>query len=231
MNKGDILFLVNSRHTPGSSAKSGGFHLSEAAYPYKAITEAGFTVDFASPQGGIAPFEGVELDDSVNDWFLNDEIARKKITQTFRPDQITSRDYPAVYIIGSPGSIGEIEDYGPLHEITRTIWENQGIVASIGYGYTGLLNATLSDGSYLINGRRLASPGSETTEAYGPLSFSSSVLRQELENRGAELVCLESGSVVTDGRLITGSDAASAPGIGQAILKEFKKYLYRVELR
>lgn len=233
MNKGDVLFFVNSQNSPGSSEKSGGFHLSEAAYPYKTITEAGFKVDFVSPEGGIAPFDGVDLDDTVNDWFLNDKAARKKITQTLRPEQITSHDYPAVYIIGSLGAISDIENNGPLQTIAQTIWENQGIVASIGYGYAGLLNVTLSDGSYLIDGKKLAAPGNEPNVADNALSFTTKMLREELEKRGADMVRAEpeSDSVITDGRLITGSGTASASAMGQTILKEFKKYLYQVDLR
>lgn len=47
-----------------------------------------------------------------------------------------------------PGSEG-------LQRITREIYERGGIVSSVCHGYCGLLNTTLSDGSYLIAGRKL----------------------------------------------------------------------------
>ncbi|ENW92090.1 hypothetical protein F904_02028 [Acinetobacter dispersus] len=46
-------------------------------------------------------------------------------------------------------------DNAELQSITKNIYEHGGIVASVCHGYCGLLNVQLSNGQYLIQGKKL----------------------------------------------------------------------------
>ena len=66
--KKKILFVVTSHDELGNTGKKTGYFL----------TEAGYEIDFVSPQGGDAPIDGFELDDPVNKLFWEDVRYQKK---------------------------------------------------------------------------------------------------------------------------------------------------------
>jgi putative intracellular protease/amidase len=76
--KKKILFVVTSHDELGNTGKKTGYFLTEATHPWKVLTDAGYEIDFVSPQGGDAPIDGFELDDPVNKLFWEDVRYQKK---------------------------------------------------------------------------------------------------------------------------------------------------------
>ena len=54
-DKSKVLFVVTNHEELGDTGKKTGYFLREVSYPYKAINEAGYSIDFVSPKGGPAP--------------------------------------------------------------------------------------------------------------------------------------------------------------------------------
>ncbi len=48
-----ILFVVTSHDRKGT--KPSGYFLSEVTHPHRVLAEAGYAIEFMSPQGGKAP--------------------------------------------------------------------------------------------------------------------------------------------------------------------------------
>jgi len=82
--KGKMLIVVTSHETLGDTGKKTGCYLSEVAHPYHVFTQAGYAVDFVSPEGGAAPVDpkSINRDDPVNAWFLDHERAQQKMDRT-----------------------------------------------------------------------------------------------------------------------------------------------------
>lgn len=112
-----------------------------------------------SPAGGICPLEPRSLkfpsyDATAKAWRAN-PAKMALLASTASPGEVDARDFDAIYFTGGHAVMYDFPDSEGLQRITREIYERGGIVASVCHGYCGLLNTTLSDGSYLVSGRRL----------------------------------------------------------------------------
>jgi len=90
------------------------------------------------------------------------------------------------------------------------------------HGTVGLLNVKLSDGKNLVDGRAITSFSDAEEEAVSLTEAMPFALETELKGRGAKYskAAEDWGShVVTDGRIVTGQNPASATAMAEAVLK------------
>lgn len=100
-----------------------------------------------------------------------------------------------------------------LQGITREIYERGGVVASVCHGYCGLLNTRLSDGSYLIAGKKMTGFAWQEEVLARVNSLVPYNAEQLAKERGAlyEKARLPFVSyTVVDGNLVTGQNPGSA---------------------
>lgn len=71
------------------------------------------------------------------------------------PRQVNSAAYDAIYFTGGHAVMYDFPDSEGLQRIARELYERGAVVFSVCHGYCGLLNAKLSDGSYLIAGKKM----------------------------------------------------------------------------
>lgn len=77
------------------------------------------------------------------------------LADTLSPEQIDSAQFDAIYFTGGHAVMYDFPDSEGLQRITRELYERGAVVSSVCHGYCGLLNTTLSDGSYLIAGKKM----------------------------------------------------------------------------
>ena len=92
-----VLIVLTSHDTLGDTGKETGFYLPEVTHPLHAFTKAGLTVDFVSPKGGKAPMIGVDLEDPLNQAFLDDSEQIARVENTLNPAQIDPAEYAAIF--------------------------------------------------------------------------------------------------------------------------------------
>jgi putative intracellular protease/amidase len=108
-----------------------------------------------------------------------------------------------------------------LAGLARAVYESGGVVSAVCHGPSGLVNLTLSDGTHLVEGKRISAFTNEEEAAVGLSDVVPFLLQSRLEERGAK----HSGApnfepyVVRDGRLVTGQNPASATGVAEAVLE------------
>jgi putative intracellular protease/amidase len=220
MSTRKILIALTSHGELGSTGRSTGFYLPEAAYPWKAFTDAGYTVDLVSVQGGRPPMDGIDPSDPVQQAFLDDPQMSVKLENTPRPDQVNPTDYDAILYAGGHGAMWDFPDSTRLAEIARDIYESNGVVAAVCHGPAGLVNIVLSDGRYLVDGKEVAAFTNDEEAAVGLTEDVPFLLQTRLEQRGAK----HSGApnfqpwVVRDGRLVTGQNPASTTDVAVQVL-------------
>jgi putative intracellular protease/amidase len=220
MSTRKILIALTSHGELGSTGRSTGFYLPEAAYPWKAFTDAGYTVDLVSVQGGRPPMDGIDPSDPVQRAFLDDPQMSVKLENTPRPDQVNPTDYDAILYAGGHGAMWDFPDSTRLAEIARDIYESNGVVAAVCHGPAGLVNIVLSDGRYLVDGKEVAAFTNDEEAAVGLTEDVPFLLQTRLEQRGAK----HSGApnfqpwVVRDGRLVTGQNPASTTDVAVQVL-------------
>lgn len=136
-----------------------GLWLSELTHAWHVFDEHGLEQTLVSPSGGKVPLEPRALkfpnyDKTAKAWRA-DPAKMALLENTRSPDEIDSADYDAIYFTGGHAVMYDFPDSIGLQRITREIYERGDIVASVCHGYCGLLNTTLSDGSYLIAGKKM----------------------------------------------------------------------------
>ncbi len=216
-----ILFVITSHGIKGSSGQPTGYYLSEVSHVWDVLTKAGYQIDFVSPLGGKCPIDGYNLNDAVNKAFVDDTAYQNKINHSLQPNQVQVQDYAAIYFAGGHGAMWDFPDNTELSKIAATIYENGGAVGAVCHGPSGLVNIKLSNGSYLINGKKINGFTNEEEVAVKLQDVVPFMLETKLIEHGAifEKAGLWQQKVVVDGRLVTGQNPASAKKVGEALLK------------
>ena len=221
-----IAFILTSHSELGDTGNKTGYFLSEVAHPYHVLTDAGFEIDFISPQGGDAPMDpsSHDLDDPANAAFLDDNDVTKALQRTKAARNANADDYDAIYFAGGHGTVWDFPENEDLAEITAAIYENGGAVGAVCHGPSGLVNVKLSDGSYLVDGKTVScftDSEERAMELHDVVPF---LLQSTLEERGATVDTAPDfeAKVVIDDRLVTGQNPASATGVGEGLVQVLK---------
>lgn len=214
-----VLFVLTSHGVKGSTGAPTGFYLGEVTHPLAVLQAAGIAVEFASIQGGEPPVDGLDLDDAINARFWADAGFRAAIRQTRKLDDISAGDYAAIFYAGGHGAVWDFPDSPAVQRLSREIYEAGGVVAAVCHGPTALVNVKLSDGRYLVAGKRVAAFTDDEERAVQLEKVVPFLLASTLVQRGAlhEAAPDWSSKVVVDGRLVTGQNPQSATGVGEAL--------------
>lgn len=223
--KKKILFVVTSHDKKGATGEPTGYYLSEVSHPWEVLHNAGYEIDFVSPKGGKAPVDGFDLSDPVNKKFWEDEMYRNRIENTLKPSEVKTEEYVAIHYAGGHGAMWDFAGNEALAAIATKIYENNGIVSAVCHGPAGLVNIRLSNGKYLVDGKKVNAFTNEEEAAVKLENVVPFLLEDKLIERGAkfEKSGLWQTHVTVDERLVTGQNPQSAKEVGEAVLTELKK--------
>lgn len=223
MAKRILHVVTNVGHYDDSSHET-GLWLSELTHAWTVFDDHGYEQTLVSPLGGAVPLEPRSLkfpnyDTTAKAWRA-DPSRMALLENTLNPEQIDSADYDAIFFTGGHAVMYDFPGSDGLQRITREIFERGGIVASVCHGYCGLLNTTLSDGTYLVAGRKVTGfAWFEEVLAHVDKLVPYNA-EEEMKKRGAlyekALLPYVSYSVV-DGNLVTGQNPGSAKETAQRI--------------
>jgi putative intracellular protease/amidase len=215
-----ILIVLTSHAVLGDTGRATGFHLGEAAVPWEVFTRAGFAVDLVSVAGGNPPRDGADPADSVQRRFLADAHIAAQLADTGTPDAIDAGDYRAVFFAGGHGTMWDFPDNASLARLAGQIYEAGGVVGAVCHGPAALVGVTLSDGSNLVAGKRIASFTNAEEAAVGLTDVVPFLLADRLTSLGAKHIPADdfTAQVIVDDRLVTGQNPASARGVAEQML-------------
>jgi len=223
MTKRILHVVTNVSHYDDPSHRT-GLWLSELVHAWEVFEAHGFEQDIVSPQGGPAPLEPRSLkfpsyDKAAKSWH-NDPARMALLENTASPESINPADYDAIYFTGGHAVMYDFPDSEALQRITREIWERGGIVSSVCHGYCGLLNTRLSDGSLLVQGRKVTGFAWQEEVLARVDKLVPYNAEEEMKGRGAlyEKALLPFVSyAIADGNLVTGQNPGSAKATAQKV--------------
>ena len=223
--KEKILFVVTSHDTKGDTGEKTGYYLGEVSHPWKVLTQAGYEIDFVSPKGGTPPVDGFDLSDPVNKEFWEDAYYHQKISNSMKPAEVQPDLYKAVFYAGGHGAVWDLPNDPQIAKITTAVYEKGGIVAAVCHGPAGLVNIKLSNGEYLVKGKKVNGFTNEEEAAVKLTDVVPFLLEDKLIERGGlyEKSAPWQVHVTTDQRMITGQNPQSATAVGEALKKELQK--------
>lgn len=218
-----ILIVLTSHTELGDTGEKTGFWLPELTHPYYEFTEAGYTVDVASIEGGMAPLDAKAFgeEDEYHQVFLNDAELMAKVIRSIPLAQVDPYDYRVIMFAGGSGPMWDFPDNEDISRISSAIYENQGIVSAVCHGNAALVNLRLSNGELLVAGKRVSAFTNEEEASLGTTDVVPFLLQDKLVERGAIHVYGSAWeeNVVVDGRLVTGQNPASAQKAAQSIIR------------
>lgn len=225
-----ILLVVTNVKMYASGNLETGLWLSELSHIYDAATKKGFEITLASPQGGESPLDPESLKslvlDSASKKYLEDRAFRELLKNTKRMIDFNNEDFDLVYLAGGHGTMYDFPDDLGIQQIVGEQYEKGNKIGAICHGVGGLLNVRLSNGEYLIKGKKLT----------GFNWFEESIARRKkevpfnlekaLKERGSKyqkaLIPMTS-HVVVDGNLITGQNPFSSKEMAKVVMEELGK--------
>jgi putative intracellular protease/amidase len=214
-----ILIALTS-HSDLAGLRPTGYYLPEVAHPWRVFSDAGYEVDLVSVDGGEPPADGVDLSDPVQRAFTDDAEMQRKLRSTPRFADLDPTRYDAVLFAGGHGTMWDFPNDPDLARVAREMYEAGAVVSAVCHGPAALVGVTLSSGRPLVEGRQVSSFTDAEEAAAGLTDTVPFLLQTRLEELGAKHTGAENfqAHVVTDGRLVTGQNPASATGVAQAVL-------------
>ncbi|MEU4792097.1 type 1 glutamine amidotransferase domain-containing protein [Micromonospora tulbaghiae] len=211
------LIALTSHSELGRTGRSTGYYVGEAAEPWEVFRAAGYDVDLASVAGGEPPVDGRDENDTTQ----NDFLATAGVTDTPKAADIDPERYDVILFAGGHGTMWDFPDDPDLARIARSVHERGGVVAAVCHGPSALVNLTLTDGSRLIAGKRVAGFTNSEEAAVGLTDEVPFLLADKLTEAGAQHVPAPDFTehVVVDGRLVTGQNPQSARAVADAVVK------------
>ncbi len=229
-----LVVVTNVGKYPASDRPT-GYWVAEVAQPAKVFADAGLRVDFASPKGGPVPADprsdprnpkGNGGDDPVSLSFLADSAMQRRLGNTLRLHDVDLRGYDAIFFAGGTGAAFDFARDEDVQRAARTLYENGKVVASVCHGAAALVDVKLSDGSYLVAGKKVTGFSNREEDMAGNLKGTLPLsIEDELQSRGA---AYSAGApwqpnAVRDGRLITGQQPQSARVMAEQLVAALKE--------
>jgi len=223
-----VLFIVSNAHYYGDSDIGASNHFSEIVQAYEVFKEAGFAIDFVSPEGGAIPIGYISTSDSLQKKYLYDNAFMDALETTQKPNAIKASDYKAVYYGGGGAAMFGVAENEALQHIVMELYEQHGgIVSAICHGTAGIVNLKTQDGAYVYAGKKVNGfpDAFENMEAeyYKTFPFS---IQQTILERGGDFQFSEEGwdgFYQVDGRLITGQDPSAAAMVAQKTIETLQQ--------
>ena len=224
-----VLLVMSSHDDMGISGKQTGTWFQELAAPYYILTEAGYEVVLASPNGGEAPIDLLSLKvPFTTDYtgkFLKDPVAMFAAKRTRKLRNIDYNTFDAVFFPGGYGLLNDLASDQHVIKLIRDFYESGRPIAMVCHAPAILRDVKLTNDKYLVTGLNLTGfKDSEDAEVEldRHLLFS---LEQELKRRGANYKSVKNWApnVVVDGPLMTGQSPASAAPLAEALRNRLKK--------
>ena len=217
--KKKILIIVSNANTIGPNNRRTGTFLPEVAHPYAEFDNAGYQVDFASLSGDTPYLDALNLaNDPDNLKFLTDK-GWADMQKAKKLSAVDVSAYDAVFVPGGLAPMVDMPEAPLLKEVIAATYERNGVVGAVCHGPVSLLNVKLSDGSYLVKGKNIASFTTEEEDNYARADVPFD-LQTALTKQGAifHAAAPWSANSIADGNIVTGQNPASAKGVGEKIV-------------
>jgi putative intracellular protease/amidase len=215
----NILIIVSNANAIGPNNRRTGIFLPEVAHPYAEFEKAGYRIDFASLTGDTPYLDALNLaDDPDNLKFLTGK-GWTDMQQATQLNNVDVRSYDAVFVPGGLAPMVDMPEHSLLKQVIAATYERNAVVAAVCHGPVALLNVQLSDGSYLVKDKNIASftTAEEDNYARPDVPFD---LQTALTAQGAIFHAAEpwSANSIADGNLVTGQNPASAKGVAEKMI-------------
>jgi putative intracellular protease/amidase len=220
----NILIVLTSHDTLGSTGRKTGFWLEELAAPYYALKEAGARLVLASPQGGQPPLDPKSNEPAFQTEqtrrFETDAAATAELANTVRLDSVSHDDFDAVFYPGGHGPLWDLAEDAQSIALIESFVGAGKPVALVCHAPGVLRHVKNADGTPLVQGRKVTGFANSEEAAVELTDIVPFLVEDELKAKGGMYSRGDDWApyVVVDGLLITGQNPASSEAAANALL-------------
>ena len=230
MLKPRILVVLTSNGSMGESGGPTGLWLEELTTPYYVFAGGGAEVTLASIRGGPVPVDPRSVEDSEQPptsvaRFHADGRAGGSLDNSAPLAQFEARNFEAIFLPGGHGTMWDLPDDPRLAALLSDAWRLGKVIGAVCHGPAGLVGAKDETGKPLVAGRRVTAFSNAGEKAVGLDKAVPFLLETRLAGLDARYEAAAepfAPHAITDGRLITGQNPASAGPAAQLVLEALK---------
>ncbi len=220
-----VLIVVSNVIDMGDAeAHDARNNLWEVAPPYHVFLAHGYEVDFVSPKGGAVQFSMDPV--GISSYTIKYEGFADRASASLGPSKVDSSKYSAVFIGGGYGPLFDVASDPALLSLIAAIYEAGGVVGGCGHGPGAFANVVLSDGRFMVAGKKVAGfPNStERSKSWAKqgelLPF---LVEDQLRKNGAKVINKENiadkTDVIIDQRIVSTMFLPSATWVAKEMIK------------
>ncbi|EKG11824.1 ThiJ/PfpI [Macrophomina phaseolina MS6] len=230
------LIAITSAHAPlYPDGKETGLFITEALHPFNVFKKAGFEVDLVSETGTYQPDWLSQQKDWLPDedrrvWEDHSSEFRSKLDKLLKPSDVNWKEYGLFFASAGHASLIDYPTAHGLQSLASNIYaSNGGILSAVCHGgaiFPGVRDPTTN--KPIISGKRVTGFTTRGEEEEGVLDTIKSWDRPTIEasaaSSGATYVSPPGpwdSFAVTDGRVVTGANPASAHKTAEEAVKAF----------
>ena len=220
-----VLIVVSNVTDMGDAeAHDARNNLWEVAPPYHVFLAHGYEVDFVSPKGGAVQFSMDPI--GISSYTIKYEGFADRASASLAPSEVDPSKYGAVFIGGGYGPLFDVASDPALLSLIAAIYEAGGVVGGCGHGPGAFANVVLSDGDFMVAGKKVAGfPNS--TERSKPWAKQGELLpflvEDQLRTNGAIVINKENiadkNDVIIDQRIVSTMFLPSATWVAKEMIQ------------
>lgn len=237
-NNGKVLLIASNPSVNKQTGWPIGVWAAELTHPYWEFSNAGYSVDIASPDGGeikIDGFSNPEDESKYAAWdylslgFLKDPTKAGLLKNTLKLSTVNPNDYKAVLVCGGQGPMYTFIDNTELQKFFVDFYATGKPTGAICHGTCILLKTKLPNGKYLVEGKKwtgFANSEENYADAYVGQKIQPFRIEDEaakMPNNKFEVAPMFEVHAVQDGNLITGQQQNSGTEAAQLIIAQLEK--------
>lgn len=217
-----VLLVVSSEGRDGGKTRP-GFDFEEFAQAWLVLRANGLAVEVASPAGGAVDLGQYEADHDYIQALKADTAAMAALGDTRRTDAVRPGEHAAIFVIGGGGAMFDLPKDSALTALLAAQDASGGVIAAVCHGPAAFEPVRRADGKPLVAGRRVTGFTDEEEAVFGKKWAKEYPYWLETQLRAQGAIWQEANlmlpEVTVDGRLITGQNPYSTPGVAEAIVR------------
>jgi len=224
--------IVVTNHTAFDDPKTQptGLWLSELTHFYDVLKNSDIAMDIVSPKGGK-----VLIDERSLGRFVLNKATKSRhqdpkfmslLENTKSLSDVDSTNYDILYFAGGHGAMWDFSNNDEINTLICEMYEGGKIISAVCHGVAALQSVLLSDGEYLIKGKKGTGFSYFDETIIGLKRFVPYNLELSLKEKGmlySKAFFPLKGHVVVDGRLITGQNPNSTSKLAEQALQVMNK--------
>ncbi|WP_299346789.1 type 1 glutamine amidotransferase domain-containing protein [uncultured Pseudoxanthomonas sp.] len=219
---GKVLIVVSGEGRDQGKTRP-GYEFDELSQAWLIFKANGLQVDVASPQGGAVEADKYNAKEPFNAALLGDAEAMRTLGATRSTRDVKAADYAAIYVVGGKGAMFDLPRDNALASLLAEAYMQGAVIGAVCHGPAALVDVKLGDGTMLVAGKAMTGFTNEEEAVFGKRWAKEFPwqLEDALRGRGArwQEAPLMMAKVVVDGRLVTGQNPYSTPGVADAIVR------------